>query len=223
MRTKTLLLTAALGLLGAVSSFAQVYSVNAVGYVNKSIATAGYLLVENPLNNGNNQVDTILPGAPDGSIISGWDGALQDFRDPLSSIGGAWFNVDFSPATAVYAPGEGFFLYLAADNTTVTFIGDVPQGNLSNPLIAGYNLVGSQVPQSASFDVLGVSAVSSDGDLAQFWDVANQDYFQPVQFLSGQWYDTNFNPVSPTPEVGEAFFLYRGAPGSWDRTFSVNP
>jgi hypothetical protein len=59
--------------------------------------------------------------------------------------------------------------------------------------------------------------------LAQFWDVANQDYFQPVQFLSGQWYDVGFNPVSPTPEVGEAFFLYRSNPGDWTRTFSVNP
>src|SRR5882724_2120301 len=42
MRTKTLLLIAAVAVAGVVASNAQVYSVNAVGYVNKSIPAKGF-------------------------------------------------------------------------------------------------------------------------------------------------------------------------------------
>src|SRR6478672_7317898 len=44
MRTKTLLLTAALAAVGVSSSMAQVYSVNVVGYVNKSVPKGFYML-----------------------------------------------------------------------------------------------------------------------------------------------------------------------------------
>ena len=47
MRTKTLLLTAALSAAGIASSMAQVYSVNAVGYVNTPLVT-GFNLISNP-------------------------------------------------------------------------------------------------------------------------------------------------------------------------------
>src|SRR5688500_4600203 len=50
MRTKTLLLTAALSAAGIATSMAQVYSVNAVGYVNTQLVP-GFSLVSNPLNN----------------------------------------------------------------------------------------------------------------------------------------------------------------------------
>src|SRR5689334_13849488 len=51
MRTKTLLLTAALSAAGIATSMAQaVYSVNAVGYVNTTLVP-GFNLVSNPLDN----------------------------------------------------------------------------------------------------------------------------------------------------------------------------
>ena len=58
MRTKTLLLTAIVGALGFTAAQAQVYSVNAVGYVNKSIPS-GFSIVANPLNNGDNKVSDV--------------------------------------------------------------------------------------------------------------------------------------------------------------------
>ena len=48
MRTKTLLLTAALSAAGIATSMAQVYSANAVGYVNKLIPT-GFSMIANPV------------------------------------------------------------------------------------------------------------------------------------------------------------------------------
>ena len=59
MRTKALILTAFVGALGIAGASAQVYSVNAVGYVNKSIP-AGFSIVANPLNNGGNKVSEVF-------------------------------------------------------------------------------------------------------------------------------------------------------------------
>ena len=69
MRTKTLLLSAAVLAAGLAASTAQsVFSVNAVGYVNKTLAP-GYNLIANPLNGTNNLLSTIIPTAPDGSAV----------------------------------------------------------------------------------------------------------------------------------------------------------
>src|SRR5512139_1316589 len=61
MRTKTLLAMAAMSV-AAATSWAQVYSVNAVGYVNVTIPADGakLALLANPLNGTNNQLNTIL-------------------------------------------------------------------------------------------------------------------------------------------------------------------
>jgi hypothetical protein len=66
MRTKALILTAFVGALGIAGASAQVYSVNAVGYVNKSIP-AGFSIVANPLNNGGNKISDVF-GANPGSL-----------------------------------------------------------------------------------------------------------------------------------------------------------
>ena len=63
MRTKALILSAFVGALGFTAAQAQVYSVNAVGYVNKSIP-AGFSIVANPLNNGENMVADVFGANP---------------------------------------------------------------------------------------------------------------------------------------------------------------
>merc|ERR1712065_79731 len=68
MRTKTLLIAAVLGAVGIATASAQVTSVNAVGYVNKSL-NAGLSLVANPLSNGGNKVSEVIPSAPIGTAI----------------------------------------------------------------------------------------------------------------------------------------------------------
>src|SRR5438046_2589052 len=79
MRTKTLVLTAVLSVAGAAASFAQaVYSVNAVGYVNKVIPP-GYSMIANPLNNtaaNGNTVAVLFPSVPNGTSIFQFDNDL---------------------------------------------------------------------------------------------------------------------------------------------------
>src|SRR5688572_23815862 len=128
MRTKTLLLTAAVLTAGLAASVAQsVYSVNAVGYVNKSLV-AGYTLISNPLNGTNNLLSTILPVVADGTFILKWNAASQTFSDPSQYYDGLGWLPD-----ATLNPGEGAFINAPAA-TTVTFVGEVPQGNLTNQI-----------------------------------------------------------------------------------------
>ena len=62
---------------GLVSSNAQVYSANVVGYANVSlVGAAGYTLIANPFDDGNgNNLTNLLAGLPNKSqVLLGMDG-----------------------------------------------------------------------------------------------------------------------------------------------------
>src|SRR5205807_10156947 len=107
MRTKTLLLTAALSAAGLVTSMAQVYSVNIVGYINLNIPV-GYSMIANQLNaSPDNTIVNLIPTPPEGTFIykyftdgSGFHSA--DFAD------GAWEG----ETTLTANPGQGVFIYM---------------------------------------------------------------------------------------------------------------
>jgi len=237
MRTKTLLLTAALGAVGIASSMAQVFSENSVGYYVKSLP-AGFSLVANQLNNGDNNLNTVLPFDDSfiGAQIIKWDNANSTFfpsDDFFGSVFGGWVDANFAPTTTTLDPGEGAFINMpfAAD---VTFVGEVPQGDLNVAIPANFSIISQPTPQSLGVgstpDASGADDIPANiGDQIIFWDnTSNPQGFAPsLDFFGdvfGGWVDANFAPVNPTPEVGEAFFYNNGsgAANSWDRTFSVN-
>src|SRR5437763_128751 len=119
MRTTKVLLCAAALAAGVVSSMAQnVYSLNVVGYVNKTFTSGNYTLVANPLSNGANDLNTIMPNAPAFSQVNIWDVSLQDFSATIPTFnGGVW-----SPNVTL-PPGQGFFV-IAGANFTNTFVGN---------------------------------------------------------------------------------------------------
>jgi len=206
MRTKALLLTAAFSV-AAISATAQVYSVNAVGYVNKTLPS-GFSMVANPLNNGDNKISDVFGATPGNITVYKYDGAFSvnaydpDFEE--------WDNGD-----QTVSPGEGFFVLNGGDENTVTFIGEVPQGSLTTPLPAGFSIVSSQVPQEGKLDA----------DLGFPTDETLTVY----QFAGGSYavngYDADFEEWdngSPVVGVGEAFWVLRSTAGEWSRDFSVN-
>ncbi len=71
MRTKTLLIAAAALAATVISSEAQVYSANVVGYVNV-VLQGGYNLEANPFDdgNGNHLTNLINPSLPASEVIS---------------------------------------------------------------------------------------------------------------------------------------------------------
>ena len=140
MRTKTLLLTAALGLVGVAGVSAQsVYSVNAVGYVNKTIVP-NYNLICNPLNGTNNNINTVIPSAPGDTVAFKWNNGTQQFAGSDTFFDGVgWLDSGFATSTTTLNPGEGFFIQnVSGANFTLTFVGDVPQGALNSTILPNF-------------------------------------------------------------------------------------
>jgi hypothetical protein len=203
MKTNTLILTAALGLAGLASSQAQVFSSNAVGYVNISLTAGDFAAIHNPLKSDDNLIGTVLAGAEEGTVVYKWNGAGYS----ISALDfGAWSD----PAMEL-PNGAGFFIISPTD-ATLTFVGEVEQ-SASNALSAGFNLIGSQVPQAGTATQLELPA--QDGTIVYQWNVTNQAYGIST-FDFGAW------DSEPSFGVGEAFFVSAPAATSWDREFDIN-
>jgi hypothetical protein len=216
MRIKTLLLTAALSAAGVATSMAQVFSVNAVGYVTKTIPANGFALISNPLIAADNSIGALFTPAPAGLQVFKFDSGTGGFViATFDDLDGAFLPAAAAAQTVV--PGEGVFVRNpTASAITVTFVGEVPQGALSNPLPSGLSIRSSQVPQAGTAAELGLVGVA--GDQIFQWNAANQGYdTSTFDDLDNAWL-----PPLGNLEVGEAFFLSKLAAGSWDRTFDVN-
>jgi len=220
MRTKTLLLTAALSAAGVASSMAQgtVFSVNAVGYVNTTLKP-GFNLVANPLTGSDNTIGTLFKGLPFGTQVSKFNGTGFDTatNDDLENA-----YIPAANASKTVVPGEGVFVKNnGKTDATVTFVCEVPQGSLSNPLPKGLSVRSSQVPQEGKITTdLGFPGKA--GDQISKFDVATQKFVTyTFDDLENNW--TSAGKVSePSFAVGEAFFVRKNAADSWNRTFSVN-
>jgi hypothetical protein len=191
-----------------------VYSVNAVGYVNTPLV-AGFNLVSNPLNNtaaNGNTIETLFNGVPDGTQVYKFEnGAFVSTA--FDEIVGGWDPLTVAQKTVT--PGEGVFVRVSGP-TTVTFVGEVPQGTLNNPLPVGLSIKSSMVPQEGTAAELGL--VGGDGDQLYQWNSATQAYATSTfDEILGGW-----DPALGKLKVGEAFFLRKNAAGTWTRTFSVN-
>jgi hypothetical protein len=209
MRTKTLILTAALGLVGIATSVAQVYSVNAVGYVNLTIG-GGFSIIANPLDagTGNNTVGKLLPTVPDGVTLFKYGNATGTYTSNIQD--GGW-----SDENMTLNPGEGVFIKNPGAALTVTFVGEVPQGTASNfdNLPAGLQIIASKVPQAGKLEA-DLKFVGADGDIVFRWETATQGYKSFI--YDGGWGE------DPVINVGQGFFLKKAAAGPWTRNFSVN-
>jgi len=229
MRTKALVLTAALTAAGLLNSLAAVYSVNVVGYVNVT-AKAGFNLMACPLKATPNTVADIvkLPAAIEDAQLFKWNGSGYDVASYFGA--GAWL---YSTATDMtLAPGDGFFLFLPTGtaDATITFVGEVTQGADSNMSIDGeaagkFSLVGSKVPQSLDLNAMAFPA-SVEDEAVYFWrrttTSPNGGYVIYTYFGEGAWLGSDASqPELPTPLVGEGFFVFKKAAGTWTRDFVV--
>jgi hypothetical protein len=225
MKTKVFLLAAAVFAVGASTTMAQVYSANAVGYVNLTLPP-GFSLIANPLDNTNNGINNLFAGLPNQTRVYRFN-ANQTYT--IATKLGAVFNNNL-----VMDPGEGFFIQIpGAASVNVTFVGEVMQGNLVNPLLAGaYQIKGSQVPQALpagrpnqapADQTLGFPAAVGDR-IFLFDNVTGYQTHQFLQLGPNQLWNTAGSPNGPTIGVARGFFLFRaaGASGDWTRTFSVN-
>jgi hypothetical protein len=216
MRTKTLLLTAALGAAGVATSMAQgttVFSVNAVGYVKVTVKP-GFQLIANPLDAADNTIKALLANVPEGTTLYKFDASTGLFD--IQNFFGVWVPNE----NTTLNPGEGaFILNPGTTDVTLTFVGEVKQGTLTQSVPAGFSIQASQVPQEGQLDT-DLKYPAGDGDTVYKFDEATQLYEISNFFgdpATGVWV-----PSAPRLDVGESVFVNKLAAATWTRTFSVN-
>lgn len=207
MRTKTLLLTAAISAASVLASMGAVYSVNVVGYINVSVPS-GFSFIANQLVASANTIDKLIPTIADGTVVYTWDNGFA--ANAYNLFGdNTWDN----PALEL-KPGNGALIYNAtASPLTITFVGEVKQGALSTTVVPGFQFISSQVPQAGTVSALGYAP--ADGDVLYKWDNGFSAY---TWNLFG---DNTWDPAEPTLDVGQSALLFSKAGGAWNRTFNV--
>jgi len=252
MRTKTLLLSGVVAALSGASIMAQVYSANAVGYVNVSIPGGQFAIVADQLfANGAGQaqyistaqstgvLDQLLDGAHNGvEVFKLTNGTFINFIvTPNAVLGQPPFWTGANAQTATLNPGEAAYVYNPfTTNITLTFVGTVPQGTaLVNPLPGstewpsggGFSFASSIVPQTGPLDtVFGLTnGVANPGDIVIILDPTTGTFIPSTASLNGSIF--TWQPALPTgtPAVGQGFFYYTPTAGgvpNWTRNFTVN-
>jgi hypothetical protein len=215
MRTKTLLCAAALAAGVATSAVAQsnVYSLNVVGYYNVTVPANQYVLVANQLNTTNNTLAGVIPSPPPGATFQAFSGG------GLSAYTFDDVDLVWTPnGNASLAPGQGGY-FRSPVATTVTFVGEVKQGSLTNTLPKNqYVITASIVPQGTNVAALGVPG--EGGDTLQTYNNGFTAFtFDDVDLI---W--TPGAPEGPNIAVGQSFFYRKSPAGSqtnWIRNFTV--
>ena len=229
MRTKTLILAAALTVAGIASIQAQsnVYSLNVVGYVNTVYGT-GFTLVSTPLNNtapNGNTISNLLANVPLDTTVYTFAGGNFVLNN-LDPFGSGWQN----PSQSL-APGIGYFVRIPPGPPfTNTYVGEVMQGNLSVTLNPGFTLLGSKVPQAGFYTDLGGNAnqatLGLDDTIYRFaggnFVLYNNDLFGSGWSGPGAVGVDYTAPKGPLIKVAEGFF-YRNVSGNatFTRNFTV--
>lgn len=222
MRTKALLAAAILAA-GLASSMAQtnVYSLNVVGYYNVTIPANtvgnGFVIAANQLTNtAGTDISVVIPPAsvPNNTILFAWNGTTFVTRTRTSDDDD---NALWS-GTLDLKPGMGFWLKNpTASPVTVTFVGEVLQGNLSNPVASGFSMLASQVPQSGDLaSVLGYPAVPGS-TIVFFW----RDGTYVTRSRTTDDDDNALWTGVTEPQVGEGFWVKENAATTWSRSFTV--
>lgn len=207
MRTKTLLLTAALSAAGVMATMAAgVTSVNVVGYINVSVPS-GFSFIANQLSAQNEKISALISRPPDGTVVYTWENGFA--ANSFNLFGDeTWDNPD-----TILTPGNGALIYNAtAAAFTITFVGEVKQGTLTTTVPSGFSFISSQVPQEGTLSALGYTA--KDGDVFYKWD---NGFSASAYNLFG---DNTWDGDEPTLKVGQSGLLFSTG-GAWTRTFNV--
>jgi len=228
MRTKTLLIAAAALAAGILTSSAQTYSQNIVGYVNQTIQP-GYNMFVIPLSvTSSNNAEQLFSSLQGGDYIATWDPVQQGYNFFLYEGPGAWYDgLSYNPINAPLLPvGTGIFYNNGQGALeTNTYAGTVVLSQ-SVSLQAGYNMVGSAPPIGVSnIEDPNINLPLQGGDYVAVWDPIAQGFSFYLYEGPGAWYDgLSYNPVSaPGLSVGQGIFYNngQGAVESWSQTVTV--
>lgn len=208
MRRHSIGLAVCLCVLSALSARSTTFSVNAVGFVNKTFKP-GITAAHNPLAAVDNRVSELFAHAPVGTVVYS-PGPSGLFENATKTVSG-WMNGGlFLP------PGRGFYVNnTGTADFTVTFVGNVLQGELTHHLLPGTSLAGSLVPQTGLIST-DLHFPADIGDAVLVFDgtgpAANR-----YEFTVSGWM-----PHEPVLEVGDSMWITTARELFWTRNFNVN-
>lgn len=247
MRTKTLALSALLGMIGAGTAMSQsvVYSLNAVGYVTVTMPP-GFCMISCQLQTTNNTVAGLLndaSGVYDGCNVYKWVNSGSRYEIDTGDSQGSSYSANGwdNNGTITMNPGEAiWFQNEFTTNVSVTFVGTVPQGTNVVTLNSGFNMASSPVPFS--------------GDLVTNMGLTNYNYYDTVYVWNNpgggnrgaytisqsdtqggsSGYMSQWDTPDPQLQVGQGFWYQNNNGGPqgnlsgpqpvvWTQIFSVNP
>jgi hypothetical protein len=227
MKAKTLLIAAATLAVGAITSQAQVYSQNVVGYINLSL-TNGYNMIGNQLDfdgtGTNNTVQSFFGTnlvAPSQVLV--WNPGTASFPFAASwvnSKGTLKWTGNTNAVNAALQLGGGIFVQ-SPSATTITIVGTVLQGtNIIALTPNAYNLVSSVSPVGGLLQS-NLNYTPSVGDKVIPWDPTSQGY--PIQYSYVNNKGTlKWSPSQPTINVGQAVFIQTSAStSSWTNILNI--
>jgi hypothetical protein len=207
MRTKTLLLAAAAALAaGILSSSAQVYSANVVGYVS-FVVSNGLSAYTTPLDfdgtgTNNTVINVIGTNLPVNSQVLTWNGVGYSPNSYVQAKGG---SVGWQFPNTTITPGQGYFINNPSNTVTVTIVGTVEQGGLTNGFItgAGYSFVGSLFPAPGGItSTYGYTPSLNDQVL-----VWNGSGYSPNSYVQAKGGSIGWQFGEPQLSVGQAVFI----------------
>jgi len=193
------------------SSNGNVYSVNAVGYANLQLPP-GLSLIANPLYYTNNDLGFWMPNPPDGSQVYKYT-ATQGYEvSTFDGIAGQWSN-----PTLQVEIGTGFFFRNTSQSTlTFTFVGEVPQGWLTNSLPEGFSTKGSLVPASQTLSWHQIPGEIGDEIRTYTNDLQGGGSYNISVYTADGW------TPDLTLNIGQGFWIYKQNAQDWVRYFTVN-
>ena len=213
MKAKSLLIAGAALAASLMTSKAQVYSQNIVGYINVPL-NQGYNLVANQLDadgtgTNNGIYETIGTNMPNFSKVYAWNGAGYSVAT-FSATSHTWLGNNLSISNSMN-PGNGFFLYCPVA-TNVTLVGNVITGTNTYPIRAGFQIVAPSGPLAGTIDTTN-GYTPTKLDKIYLWNGSGYT----VKTYSG----TSWLGGDPQLTVGQAIFLDAYGNTNWTQVLNV--
>ena len=162
----------------------------------------GFYLIANQLDHGSNRLDEVLSNVPDGTLLSKWRCAVQDWVENYTFS----TRLGWSPAGGTLAPGEGAMIggiFDSGTHLTITFTGTPHVPVLPALLPCGYGnatILSRQTNDVGTFETI-TGLTPAEGAQMALWDPLSQS-FTGYAFSSGAW-----SPSVPSVGVGQAALI----------------
>lgn len=184
----------------------SVSSVNAAGFVKKSIDGGQFILVHNPFetfDGTTNTVEDVFDALPVGTTCFVWNSGSQTFSTVQKLADAFWF-----PQNVALPRGTGVFIQTppASPTADIFLFGEVPgatsHASTAFNLLQGFNAIGNPYPTDITIEASGLEDATQPGDQVAIWDAGTQSYTFVQKLAPAFWFPQN--TVIP---AGTAFFL----------------